>query len=186
MSSKRFWIILLVPFFLFTCNQKGKKKEDQYIVDYNRQVVIKIQKLTNDNDQAILQDQNVYWGNDSINVQMLSDYVAQTIFFYFSYNTCPPCIEQSIERLSQFIPDYQENDKVVFISPDYLPRLRDDCYGKRLLGLKNKRLGIPLEEENVPFFFTISKDMKINNLHIVNKTNFNYTTEYLKDLVFKL
>ena len=184
MLKNRYWIILLLPVFLISCNQRGKKVP---AVDYNLLVATRIQELTKENDMAMLQDQKVFWGNDTMNVYMLSDFVAQQIlFFYFSEHTCSPCVEQSIEIISRYIPDYLVTNQVIFMSPDCMPRFRENRYGKRLLGLENKELGIQLEEENVPFFFTISEGMKINDLHIVNKNDFEKTSEYLKHLISKL
>jgi hypothetical protein len=42
-------------------------------------------------------------------------------------------------------------------------------------------LGILLEAENVPFLFTLTSDLKIHNLHVVNKNNFKRTLAYLKE-----
>jgi hypothetical protein len=176
-------LILLFPLLLFSCKQPGNKGISD--AEYYRLVAEKIQDLTDSNDGVILQDQKVYWGNDTVNSQMLSEYATQKIlFFYFSYNTCSPCIERSVEYISEFVPDYLNNEKVIFLSPDYMPRFRENCYGKRLLGLENDKLGIQLEEEEVPFFFILSADMKINNLHIVNKNDFNKTSAYLKKIRF--
>ena len=184
MLKNKYWIILLLPVFLISCDQRGKKVP---AVDYNLLIAAKIQELTEDNDQAMLQDQKVHWGNDTVNLYMLSDFAAQQIlFFYFSEHTCSPCIEQSINIISKYIPDYLTTNQVIFMSPDCMPRFRENYYGKRLLGLENKEIGIQLEKENVPFFFTISEGMKINDLHIVNKNDFDKTSEYLRDLTSKL
>ena len=183
MLKKRYWIMLLFPVFLFSCGQRGNK----LTADFYLQISERIQELTKENDQARLQDQKVYWGNDTINVYMLSDFAAkQILFFYFYDNTCSPCVEQSVNIISKYIPDYLTTNQVIFISPDCMPRFRDNCYGKRLLVLENKELGIQLEEEFVPFFFTINEEMKINDLHIVNKNDFDKTSEYLKQLTSKL
>ena len=184
MFKNKYCIILVFPVFLISCGQRGKKNST---VDYNLLIAARIQGLTNDNDRAMLQDQKVYWGNDTVNIYMLSDFAAQQIlFFYFSDNTCSPCVEQSINIVSKYIPDYLTTNQVIFISPNCTPRFRENRYEKRLLGLENKKLSIQLEEENVPFFFTISEEMKINYLHIVNKNDFEKTSEYLKRLTSKL
>ena len=184
MLKNRYWLLLLFTVFLISCNQRRNNKIPT--VDYNLLIAARIQEITEDNDHATLQDQKVYWGNDTVNIYMLSDFVAQQIlFFYFSENTCSPCVEQSINIISKYIPDYLTTNQVVFMSPDCIPRFRENRYGKRLLGLENKELGIQLEEESVPFFFTINGEMKINDLHIVNKNDFEKTSEYLNYLTSK-
>jgi len=181
MLEKRCWIILLFPVFILSCNLRGNKT-----VDYNLLVAAKIQELTEENNLSMLQNQKVHWGNDTSNIYMLSDFATQQIlFFYFSNNTCSPCVEQSINIISKYMPDYLTTNQVTFISPDCMPRFRENTYGKRLLVLENQKLGIQLEEENVPFFFTINEEMKINDLHIVNKVDFDKTSEYLKYLTSK-
>ena len=186
MLKNRHLIMLLFPVFLFSCGQIGGNKKS-LTEDYNLQIAARIQELTEENNQSVLKNQKVYWGNDTANTYMLSDFSArQILFFYFSDNTCSPCVEESIKIISMYISDYMTNNHVIFISPDCMPRFRDNCYGKRLLGLENKELGIQLEKEFVPFFFTINEDLKINDLHIVNKNDFDKTSEYLKNLTSKL
>ncbi len=175
--------ICLFSFLLFACHERANNQKKLPLDDFNHLIAEKIDNLTKENNQTILRDQRTYFGNDTVHYHMLSEYITQNIlFFYFSENTCNPCIEQSIEYISQFIPDYSNNSKVIFLSPDYMPRFRDNCYGKRLLGLENKKMGISVEEENIPFFFTLSEDLRISNLHIVNKNDFAKTATYLKNI----
>ena len=187
MFKNKYLTILLLSVFLFSCGQRGNNQQTVTAVDYNLLVAARIQELTEENNLSTLQNQKVFWGNDTVNTYMLSDFAAQQIlFFYFSNNTCPPCIEQSVKTISNHIPDYTTNSKVIFISPDCMPRFRENQYGKRVLGLVNEKLGLKLEEEYVPFFFTLNKDMEINDLHVVNKNDFSRTSEYLRKLTPKL
>ena len=76
--------------------------------------------------------------------------------------------------------EYDGNGSVVFISPD-TPKRFSGQYDKELLILQNRGMDCPLETEDVPFFFTLDNDMKIRNLHIVNKGNFERTDRFLSD-----
>jgi len=105
------------------------------------------------------------------------------IFFCFSRNTCTPCIEQTIEIVKKIFPDYQQNERIIFISPDYEKRFRDNCYGKKLLTLEHSKLGIPIEETEAPFFLVVNDQLYIEAIHIVNNLNFEKTEEYLRKII---
>ena len=177
---------ILILWCFIACTSEKKQTQNlgtQAIRDYQEQVEQKIIELEKASQNLVLGDQGVYWGNDSLDFVMLSEFVKeQKMYFYFSYNTCSPCVQECVNMLERYMPDYLENENIVFLSPDYLPRFRENCYGKRLLGLRNEELGIPLEKEEVPFFFTLDKDLTIKNLHVVNKNDFKRTGAYLKKM----
>ncbi|GHT86162.1 hypothetical protein FACS18947_5770 [Bacteroidia bacterium] len=183
-TNKKLLLLLLLP-ILFSCTNNREKKQNQtdIIDDYNQLVKQKIEQLEKENNGLSIVNQNIYWGNDTLNLVSFDKFTNEKkLYFYFSQNTCSPCIEESIHLIEKFIPDYLENENVVFLSPDYIPRFRNNCYGKRLLGLKNGSLEIPLEEENIPFFFMLKENLQIEDLHIVNKNDFEKTAEYLKKI----
>ena len=70
------------------------------------------------------------------------------------------------------------------VSPDYPARLRNDCYGKKLLSLHNKNLGLPMELEDsfAPFLFIMDKDLCVKYLHIHNKPLPRLTLIYLEEI----
>ena len=177
-------IKLLLVSILVLCSCKQNKNQNKLVsANYEALVLNTIEVLTIDNSSLKIKDQKVFWGNDSINYTMLSEISANKLFFYFSEQTCTPCIEQTVELIAQHFPDYlKDNDEVVFISPDCIKRFRENCYGKKLLVFEDTVIDIPLEEENIPFIFTLSKDMRISNLHIVNKNDFKITADYLKKM----
>ena len=177
---KSFYLFVLFILCLSSCAKK--QSEEQSSESYEELAAQKIESLRENNEGLELSDQEIYWGNDSLNCFPLSDFARQErLYFYFSYNTCSPCIQECVNILERYLPDYIDSETVVFLSPDYLPRFRDNCYGKRLLGLKNESLGIPLEEEFVPFFFVLDGELKIKDLHVVNKNEFGKTQDYIKN-----
>ena len=101
-------------------------------------------------------------------------------FFFFSEETCSPCIQQTVTYIKEVFPDYETDDRIYFISPAYPARFRRNCYGKKLLNLENETLGMPLESENVPFIFTVNNDLVVEKVHVVNKSNFSKTLEFLQ------
>ena len=131
-----------------------------------------------------INDQPVYYGSDSQDVVFLSSLPLEDIlFFYFSEQTCIPCINMTIDALNKHFTDYVNDENIIFISPDFPARLRDDCYGKRLLSLHLGKIGLSLEDMNVPFFFTINGDMEVSSVHIVIKENMDRTSAFLKSFV---
>jgi len=179
---KRIPILFILVVILSTC-KKDVNQNQLALESYEQLVLEKIEGLATGNNGLKIKDQQVFWGRDSANQTLLSEISADKLFFYFSEKTCTPCIEHTIELIAKYFPDYSENNnKVIFISPDCLFRFRENCYGKKLLVFEDTLLGIPLEKENVPFVFTLSKDMEISNLHIVNKNDFAITDNYLKKI----
>ena len=129
----------------------------------------------------VVNNQGAYWGNDSLNGFPLNQLAADDrLYFYFSQNVCPPCMITTIELIKQYFPDYDHNDAVVFLSRDWPHRLRNNCYGKRLLTLQKGTLGI--FNEDIPFFFKLSPEMKLTSIHIITKADFERTETYLKEL----
>jgi len=172
------YLLVVFIFCLFSCT---KRQNVEQTVSYEELAAQKIESLRENNEGLKISDQEIYWGNDTLNSFLLSDFARQErLYFYISYNTCSPCIQECVDILERNFPDFLDKESIVFVSPDYLPRFRDNCYGKRLLGLKNESLGIPLEEESVPFFFVLDGELKIKDLHVVNKNDFKKTQDYIK------
>ena len=106
------------------------------------------------------------------------------LFFCFSEKTCPPCIDAVVDIMNEVFTDEEIKTKIVFVSPDYPARLRNDCYGKKLLSLHNKNLGLPMELEDsfAPFLFIMDKDLCVKYLHIHNKPLPRLTLIYLEEI----
>lgn len=176
-------IVLLILLF----KQLVKTNSEETFIEKHKELVVnKVTELENENLGYLIKNQLVFFGDDSLNVFEIKNIKNNDqIFFYFSYNTCPPCLNYTIDLLKKFIPSYEKDDSIIFISPDYPKRFRNDCFGKKLLNLQLNKLGLPLEKENVPFFFKINKDMQIVSLNIVIKEDFERTEKYLQSLFFQ-
>lgn len=181
-------LIGIISFFLImnSCSYKEKKKsvsEDNY-----EQILankIKISEVENCN--LNLKNQKVFFGNDSLNKISLMNLASKNkIFFCFSRNTCTPCIEQTVDIIKKIFPDYKQNEKIIFISPDYDKRFRDNCYGKELLILEHSKFGIPIENTEAPFFLIVNNQLHIESIHIVNNLNFEKTEKYLRKIAKKI
>ncbi len=172
--------------FLFSCRNNEKSQiyldNEKRLMDFEQSVIDKIDSLTKNNLNSQVNNQRVYFGLDSLNTFNIKQLTGHHKFFlYFSVEACPPCIQETIERIKEAFPDYKKDDEIIFISPDYPKRFRINCHGKKLLTLEN-RLGIGLEQENAPFLFTLNSDLRMEKIHIVNKNDFQKLTDFLEEL----
>lgn len=165
--------------FMNSCSYQ-EKKSSTLENNYEQILANKIKISEEENSNLKLKDQNVFFGNDSLNKISLMKLTSKNkLYFCFSRNTCTPCIEQTIEIIKKKFPDYQQNEKIIFISPGYEKKFRDNCYGKKLLTLEHSKLGIPIEDTEAPFFLVINNHLYIEAIHIVNNLNFEKTETFL-------
>jgi len=169
---------LFCSIFVASCKHNGAQ---QKYIDYLQAVENKINQLQESNQNQVIENQSVYLGIDSLDLMDFKQVVANHLFFFFfSEETCSPCIQQTVTYVKEVFPDYETDDRIYFISPTCPARFRRNYYGKKLLNLENGTLGMSLEAENVPFIFTVSNDLVVEKVHVVNKSNFDKTLEFLK------
>ena len=151
------------------------------LINYNQLSIENAFHLESENINNYVINQLVFLGSDSINKLSFQKFASQArIYFYFPLNTCSPCINKAIDLIKHYFPLYEKDDRIVFISPDFPSRLRDNCYGKKLLILSMKKLDIELEKENVPFFFTLDTNLMIKSIHVITKVDFKRTEKFLQ------
>lgn len=185
MISNKLKRIIQICFYLLlivSCQQKSKLQIEEE--NFRQKVQAEIERTEADNINQSVINQNVYLGTDSLKSMDLKDFInSSKLFLYFSSNTCSPCIDQTVETLEEIFPYYNQNENIVFVSPDYPARYRNNCYGKKLLMLEKGKFGLPLENKTEPpFFVIIDSSLKVISIHVVNKMDFNRTEKYLKDI----
>lgn len=162
-----------------SCSDKRKAQ----VIDIEKYISEKIQKLEKKNVNMSIPNQKIYFGIDSVKSFDLKDFVSERkVFFWFSQNTCSPCIDRCIDIVKKTFPDYENDDHIIFVSPDYPARFRDNFYNKKLLTLENKYFGLEFENKDVPFFIIINSNLQVNSIHIVNKNDFRRTEKYLQKI----
>ncbi len=145
-----------------------------------------ISEIENRNIEQQIINSDAFWGTDSTKHTTLSELtLSPKLFFYFTSNTCTPCIDQSVEIIKDVFPNYKKNENIIFVSPDYPLRYSNNCYGKKLLKLENNNFGLSINDDNQPPYFIVVKNMKVKSIHVVNKMDFDRTREYLS-LVSKM
>jgi len=148
---------------------------------YNKAVTMKLDSFQRRDEGVRLANQLVYWTNEADKAFSLDSLSRSArLFFYFSYETCSPCIDMSIKLIEQIAPNYDTDESIVFITPDSPSVARDRLFKKKLLRMKAGRLGLYIEDVRVVFFFSIDENMKIRDMHIVNRENIDRTKKYLE------
>jgi hypothetical protein len=183
-------ISLLIAASFSGCNQQdmdsiaklkeiNRRLEDEfYTVREAERISLEIYRRTLKYSQTFLDNKQVFWGKDSINTFPLRDLTLNPrLVFCFSTNTCTPCVDSAIESIKEKFTDFEHNETII-IAGDYPLRLRDNCYGKRMLS----GINLPIAEIEAPFFFMLDKSMKISFLHIFNKMNPETTKIYLEEI----
>lgn len=164
-----------------------KVPQKEYIdnFEYEKECLVILKRLELRNEHFKCLDKTAFWGTDSLSTFPISELCDEKkLFFCFSEKTCPPCIDTVVNMLHSFFTDDEIKTQIVFVSPDYPVRLRNDCYGKRLLNLCDKKIGLPIEQEEAftPFLFVMDKDLHIKYLHIHNKALPQLTSIYLEEM----
>jgi hypothetical protein len=174
--------ILFLILFSASCSNSEKRIENQP-VDFKKYLSEEIKKWEQKIINQTLTNQKAFIGNDSTNYLDLRDFVStERIFFCFSINTCSPCIDQCIDVIKDVFFDYENEDRIVLVAPDYPARFRTNCYNKPLLTLQNTYFGLELEKKGLPFFLTVNPDLQIKSIHIVNKMDFGRTEKYIRKI----
>jgi hypothetical protein len=178
---KKYLFITITYVIISSCGNNRTKMANQYMQEYETLVKQKVSMIENQNQNLHIADQIVYWGTDSLQTLHLHELISDsTLFFYFSVNTCQPCLDETVEIFNEIYGDYKEVPYLIFVSPDYPKRFWNNCMGKRLLNLENKQFDIHIDEDDfAPICFTLNKNMKIETFHVVNKMDMKRTRKYL-------
>jgi hypothetical protein len=153
-----------------------------YIVKETGRISREIYRRTIKYSHTSLDNRQVFFGKDSVKIFLLNELALNPrLVFCFSTNTCTPCVDSAIKLLKERFSDFERNETIIIAGNDPL-RLRDNCYGKRMLS----GIDLPVAEIEAPFFFVLDKSMKISFLHIFNKMNPELTKIYLEEIQEKL
>ncbi|WP_258226988.1 hypothetical protein [Aestuariibaculum sp. M13] len=153
-----------------------------------------IEKLYQNNIIATKENENLYLNGQTKLMTIEGDTVLtkdifkdDKLIFIYSLLNCRNCIDAEFENLGKFAKGFYKN--VVVIT--YQERLRDlimDYTELQKLGLDNiemyllidNQLNIPIEKHNIPYYFHINPDLKMNNFFIPLKEQPKLSEYYLK------
>ena len=122
-----------------------------------------------------------FYGNDTLSKTRLFDIVNnECLVFYFSGFMCNSCIDFVITLLKQEFLDYSENKRIILLTYDIDPRLRDTFYDKKTLNIvTSSNLGIDEDLLIDPFFMVLDKGRKPRLIFIPDKRYRVLTGEYI-------
>jgi len=100
------------------------------------------------------------------------------VFRYSAYN-CNVCTEFGIKKLEENFSDYKNNADLLFILSDF--PLDNKIEYSNFIDLNKERLGIPLENANLPFFFMLIGG-HVQHVFIPDSNLPEYTDIYLKEV----
>ena len=92
---------------------------------------------------------------------------------------CNLCIETTIDKLKSTFVDYSTNDKIVLLSTNVNPRLKEAYYGKELYSYDNMKLDIPYEKKGLPYMFVVDSNMQVKLFFIPDIRTPELTDYYL-------
>ena len=132
------------------CVNFRKSLKDVYVdnFEYEKESLGILKKRRTKNEHYECLDQIAYWGTDSLDSSPHVIYVMIKIILLFFRENMSSRLMAVVDIMNEVFTDEEIKTKIVFVSPDYPARLRNDCYGKKLLSLHNKNLGLPMELED--------------------------------------
>jgi len=167
--------VFVISVLFLSCQQNEKPAND------HDQIRIFVNKLEEESLGQMLEEQTFYIGTDSLEMHPLEE-LSGLLCFYFSSETCTPCIIRTIDIIKEYISDYETNVEIQFVAVDFPVKYKEGYYGKKVLSLEKNKLSIPLENHFAPFFFLIDGSRKIKSVHVVNKDDYERTADYLREM----
>jgi hypothetical protein len=160
-------------------NGEFEKVSALYNVEYLYKASKELIKLQLRYEHYPLNNCEAYTGSDTGKIVSFKTLINRPkLIFGSSGNMCPPCIEAVVEQLKEIIPDYLQNDDIIFVA-DIEKRLKNSYYGKQVVSFRNKK-DFPLYNTGAPYLFILDEDMVIKMLFITDKSTPELTGEYLK------
>lgn len=157
-------------------NQSLIQKVENY--GFEKDIKYELFKSTMRYSFSKINTKNIYFGTDSTKKYTLKNITKEPcLFFYFSNNTCSPCVDAAIELVKKNFPDYITNNRII-IAGDLPKRLRNDCYGKKMIS----HISVPSNKIDAPFFFILDKNPELIFLHIYDKNDPFMTEIYLNEI----
>lgn len=172
--------LLSINIGLFVINIiKRNQIPKEYLYDYFYSVTRKKSQMI---AMCELQPINPYFyiGKDTTNIVNITDLIKKKkLCFFFSSNTCPPCLDNVLKLIDKIFPGYKKRDDIIFISNDLELRFRESYYGKPIFRNNNKELGALFEKSEMPTFFILDNDLQAKCVFIVDKMTPEYIEDYL-------
>lgn len=106
----------------------------------------------------------------------------EKIIFYFSENSCPPCVDQELNNLKEISNRIEENNIILLAS--YSNKRHFNLFLKqhslpfKAFFLNNERISFPNEMKNIPFLTVTDSSFKPRLLFIPDKNFPEFSVQY--------
>lgn len=134
-----------------------------------------------ENDGILLKDAKVYFGNDNANnFAFFSKIKGDHLVFRFSGLFCDKCVNNLMNSLKKAFPNFKDNERIVLMSSDISPRIKETYYGKKTLSYLREDMGLPYESTSTPFFFVTGNDRIAKAIFFPDENRPDMTEKYLR------
>ena len=179
------YVLILLSFLmlgLFTLNIlirfQSKRDSNRVIL---KQEYIRQLELSLIDDFKPIKNIELYSGNDTTKICELYNLIKEPCIVYrFSGKMCNECIEFGLQKLIEYISDFEHNNRVLIICDDTNPRIKNSYFGKTLYSFSGSKFNLSIEHYAMPYLFIIDNDKKCKHLFIPDKTFPELTDSYLK------
>jgi len=97
----------------------------------------------------------------------------------FSDDACNICINFALSMVKKVFPDYQQNERIVFLVSQVPERLKDSYYGKPVYSFTEEELNLPFEKYHIPYFMVLDQSMECKLFFIPEMSHPMLTEFYL-------
>lgn len=163
--------------FLRDGNLKPQDTNEEYLHYLRKQFL-----RTENKYEGLLFPSNVSCGSDTVIVDLSKIIVKPTLVYYFSGNTCPPCLESVKDSIEKQFPDYQDRIDILFMSGDLETRLYKNYLGKKIIRVYNEKNKLFTDSPFAPMLFIMDSDLKIQHLFVTDKQTLDLTSIYLNTI----
>lgn len=146
-------------------------------------------KIVIENEQFPLKKVRMYFGLDTLKIFDFFECVQEkTLVYKFSGQYCSSCLDSDIDMIKQIFPDFQKNNRILLLSTDFNPRLKENYFGKRVASYYSECFGFPLDKSFLSVFFIVDKD-HVSKMVFITDSRFPELTkiylETIKNRFFK-
>ena len=196
--KSRFSLLLIFILFLAIVFMIYKNRKISNVLVSNINIANGLNsEIENLNKKAKIQIENNFFSLDKgiilINMKgdtfKLEDVISdKMLVFRYSMLNCGACIQKEFENINytKFDKELQRKN-IMFIA--FYQEIRDLIVTYRSLKLdipiyiiSNNELGMPIEKNNIPFYFAINENLKVNYVFIPERDKNELTLQYLNSI----
>jgi hypothetical protein len=109
------------------------------------------------------------------------------LFFRFKENDCDACVEKSVKLLEKMSGYFPANGIVILSGYGNVRQFYAYAQSKKkqFRILNTETFPVAAENQEQPYFFVVTPDLKIQNVFIVNKGDSQFTGDYLHNIEHK-